>query len=291
MTRAQARSALIAITLIWGVSITAVKGLLAYAAPLTSVAVRFGLAALILVPALRGLKRMELRGGLLIGVVFGLGVAFQNLGLAQTTASRSAFIVALSALLTPALGALILGHKPPRIVVARLLVAMAGVFLLTAPGGSLADLNQGDLLTIVAAVLYAGQIVAVGYYATGSDTKRLLGIQLLMTASMALLLSPLLETAHFSLVPMSVALVAFLSASSLTTFSLQIRAQRVVTASEAALVYTFEPVITAATSYLAFGETLGPVQWVGGLVILVAVGWPERAPKPQSPNAPTAAAS
>lgn len=276
MTRAQARTALIVITLIWGVSIAAVKGLLGYASPLTSVAVRFGLAGLVLLPALRGLTRSELRGGLMIGVVFGIGVAFQNMGLAQTTASRSAFIVALSALLTPVLSALILGHKPSGRLVVRLLIAMAGVFLLTAPGGSLADLNRGDLLTLVAAVFYAGQIVAVGHYATGASTRRLLGIQLLMTAGMSLLLSPALETPRFHFAPMAIALVAFLSASSLTTFSLQIRAQRVVTSSEAALVYTFEPVVTAATSYLAFGETLGPVQWLGGLVILVAVGWPDK---------------
>lgn len=276
MTRGQARWALIVITLIWGVSIAAVKGLLAYAAPLTSVAVRFGLAGLVLVPALRGATRAELKGGLVIGLVFGLGVAFQNLGLAETTASRSAFIVALSALLTPALGAILLGHRPSGVVVLRLVVAMGGVYLLTAPSGSLADLNHGDLLTIVASVLYAGQIVAVGHYATGASTRRLLGIQLLMTSGMALLVGPLLETSRFDIVPMSLALLAFLSASSLTTFSLQIRAQRVVTASEAALVYTFEPVVTAATSYLAFGERLGPVQWVGGAIILVAVGWPER---------------
>ena len=276
MTRAQARTALIVITLIWGVSIAAVKGLLGYAAPLTSVAVRFGLAGLVLLPALRGLTRAEARGGLVIGTVFGIGVAFQNLGLAETTASRSAFIVALSALLTPVLGALILRHKPSGVLVVRLLIAMVGVFILTAPGGSLADLNRGDLLTLVASVLYAGQIVAVGYYATGADTRRLLGMQLLMTAGLSLLLSPALETPRFNVVPMSIALVAFLSASSLTTFSLQIRAQRVVTASEAALVYTFEPVVTATTAYLAFGETLGPMQWVGGLVILLAVGWPER---------------
>jgi drug/metabolite transporter (DMT)-like permease len=276
VTRPQARIALIIITLIWGVSIAAVKGLLDFASPLTSVAVRFGLAGLVLVPALWGITKAELRGGLVIGVVFGLGVAFQNIGLAETTASRSAFIVALSALLTPALGALLLGHRPSPVVVLRLVVAMGGVFLLTAPSGSLADLNHGDLLTIVASVLYAGQIVAVGHYATGSSTKRLLGIQLLMTSGMALLLAPALETPRFHIVPMSLALVAFLSLSSLTTFSLQIRAQRVVTASEAALVYTFEPVVTAATSYLAFGERLGPVQWIGGLVILVAVGWPEK---------------
>ena len=48
------------------------------------------------------------------------------------------------------------------------------------------------------------------------------------------------------------------------------------TASEAALVYTFEPVVTATTAYFAFGETLGPIQWLGGLVILLAVGWPDR---------------
>ncbi len=279
MTRAQARLALIAITLMWGVSITAVKGLLGYATPLTSVAVRFGLAALVLVPALRGLTKAELRGGLVVGVVFGLGVTFQNLGLAETTASRSAFIVALSALLTPVLGAILLGHRPSAVLVVRLVVAMGGVFLLTAPSGSLADLNHGDLLTIVASVLYAGQIVAIGHYAAGSSTKRLLGIQLLMTAGIALLLSPALEAPRFHLVPVSLALVAFLSTSSLTTFSLQIRAQRVVTASEAALVYTFEPVVTAATAYLAFGEKLGPVQWVGAAIILVAVGWPEKGVK------------
>ena len=276
MTRAQARTALIIVTLIWGVSIAAVKGLLGYATPLTSVAIRFGLAGLVLVPALRGLTRAEFRGGLIIGVVFGIGVAFQNLGLAQTTASRSAYIVALSTLLTPVLSALILGHKPSSRLVVRLLIAMGGVFLLTAPGGSLADLNRGDLLTLVASVFYAGQIVAVGYFATGASTRRLIGIQLLMTAGMSLLLSPALETPSFHFTPMAIALVAFLSASSLTTFSLQIRAQRVVTSSEAALVYTFEPVVTAATSYLAFGETLGPVQWLGGLVILVAVGWPDQ---------------
>ena len=103
MTRAQARSALIVITLIWGVSITAVKGLLGYAAPLTSVAVRFGLAGLVLVPALRGLKRPELRGGLLIGLIETLWSAYFSVEY-KDVAAFSILIVVLIFLPTGLLG-------------------------------------------------------------------------------------------------------------------------------------------------------------------------------------------
>lgn len=282
MTHPQARAALVLVTLLWGVSITAVKGLLAHASPMTAVGVRFGLAALLLLPFLRGLTRAERHGGTVIGLLFAAGVVFQNLGLAETTASRSAFIVALSALLTPAVGALVLRHRVPVSIITRIVLAVGGVFLLTAPGGSLATINRGDLLTVVSAVLYAGQIVAVGHYVRGSSALRLLAVQFVFTGLAGWSLAPVLETPRFDWSPGVAGLVLVLVAISLTTFGLQFRAQKLVTASEAALVFTFEPVVTAATSWLAFGETLSPAQWIGALVILLAVGIPS--PRASSPG-------
>ncbi|HEX9165319.1 MAG TPA: DMT family transporter [Gemmatimonadales bacterium] len=284
MNHRQALWALIAITVLWGISIPAVKALYLYASPLMAVAVRFGLAALILAPMLRRVTREELRAGALIGTIFALGVVTQNKGLEITHASRQAFLLSMSALLTPAVAALALKHRPEWSVVARLAVATAGVWLLTggqADGlaGGLSALNLGDLLTLAAAVFYAGQIVAVGHFAGRVNAGRLLAIQFGMTSVLALLLGPVVETPRVDFAWPLAGLVAFLIFSSLTTFTLQIRAQRVVTSSEAALVYTFEPVVTAFVSWLTLGEVLTAGQWLGGLVILVAVGFPRRGGK------------
>ncbi|MBS1195899.1 MAG: EamA family transporter, partial [Actinobacteria bacterium] len=170
MNHRQALGALIAITVLWGISIPAVKGLYQYASPLMAVGVRFGLAALILAPMLRRVTREELRAGALIGTIFALGVVLQNKGLEITHASRQAFLLSMSALMTPLVAAVALRYRPRWDVVARLVVATLGVWLLTGgraagPAGGAASLNLGDLLTLAASVLYAGQIVAVGHFA------------------------------------------------------------------------------------------------------------------------------
>ncbi len=286
VTHRRAILALILVTCVWGVSITAVKALLSHATPMLAVAVRFGLAGVLLIPLLRGTTPREARGGLVIGLLFAAGVVCQNLGLALIPASRNAFIVSLSAILTPAVGALALAHRVPLPLVLRILAALGGVYLLTAPAGSLAAIGRGDLLTLISAVLYAGQIVAVGHWTRGASAARLLCIQFLATGGAGVLLGPVLESPRMDLTPGVGLLVVGLVASSYLTFGLQFRAQRVVTASEAALIFTFEPVVTSLTSYLAFGERLSPQQWLGALVILAAVGWPER--KPRAEPAPAA---
>lgn len=278
MTHRRAIFLLVLTTIIWGLSITVVKALMLHVTPMLAVAVRFGLAGVLLIPLLGGLTGREIKAGLWIGLLFAAGVAFQNLGLAITTPSRNAFIVSLSALLTPAVAALALSHRVPAPLVLRLVIAMAGVFVLTSPGGSLAAINRGDLLTLVSAVLYAGQIVAVGHFAREVSAPRLLCLQFLITGATGAALSPALETPALDPGLTTWLLVAALVASSLTTFSFQLRSQRVVTASEAALIFTFEPVVTAITSYLVFGERLTPVQWLGAAAIMTAVGWPARRP-------------
>jgi len=290
MNHRQALWALIAITVLWGISIPAVKGLYQYASPLMAVGVRFGLAALILAPMLHRVTREELRAGAVIGTIFALGVVLQNKGLEITHASRQAFLLSMSALMTPLVAAVALRHRTRWDVVARLVAATLGVWLLTggpAAGqtGLAASLNLGDLLTLAASVLYAGQIVAVGHFAGRVHAGRLLAIQFGMTSLLALLLGPIVETPRIDFTWPLLGLVAFLVFSSLTTFTLQIRAQRVVTSSEAALVYTFEPVVTAFVSWLTLGETLSPGQWLGGLVILVAVGWPRAKAESRQPRA------
>lgn len=278
MTHRQATVALVVITVIWGLSITAVKAIYGFASPLVAVTVRFGVAGLILAPTLRAITREELRAGLRIGAIFSVGVVLQNLGLEITTASRQAFLLSLAAVLTPVTAMVFLRQPSRQDLVIRILVATGGVFLLTSSAGELASVNRGDLLSLGAALLYAGQIVAVGHYAGRVNVARLLADQFAVTAAVAGLAGPLIEIPRLDLAPGFFGLLAFLVAASLITFSLQLRAQRVVTASEASLVYTFEPVVTATASWVLLGEMLSRGQWVGAVAIMAAVGWPRRSP-------------
>src|SRR5579884_3422948 len=138
MTKRQADLALLLATALWGTSFVAVKRALADATPLAFLALRFGIAALLLAPATRfrplpGAR--EWRGGLLLGALVAAGFVTQTVGLVTTTPSRSAFIVAVSSILAPVIALALLGRRPAWPVAAALAVATLGIYLLTAPDG------------------------------------------------------------------------------------------------------------------------------------------------------------
>ena len=115
MTRRRADLTLLLATAMWGTSFVAVKTGLAYATPLAFLAVRFGIAALLLAPGTRFTplpRGRELWGGLLLGALVAVGFVSVTFGLLVTTPSRSAFIVAISSVLAPVIGFVVLGQRP-----------------------------------------------------------------------------------------------------------------------------------------------------------------------------------
>src|SRR2546422_9328997 len=99
MTPRRADLTLLLATAMWGTSFVAVKTRLAYATPLAFLAVRFGIAALLLAPGTRFTPPPPGRGlwgGLLLGALAAVGFVSVTFGLPATTPSRSAVIVALS---------------------------------------------------------------------------------------------------------------------------------------------------------------------------------------------------
>ena len=280
MTRRQAVAALALVCLVWGVSFTLIKQALGYASPLVLLGLRFTLASTVIVRSLRGLTREEAAGGLLLGTLFWAGFVLQTIGLEQTTPSRSAFLTILSTPLVPVLQFLLQRTLPRGPTLTAIGLAVAGTWLLTSPGGG-AGLNRGDVLTIGCALLFTGQIVAAGYYATRIPLGRLLALELGWCAVLSLLTAPLLESPRLVPAPSFLAIVAFLAFTGLWSFRTQLQAQQVLTPTHTALVFTLEPVFAALTSYLVLGERLSPVQILGGALILAAVAAPAlEAPEP-----------
>src|SRR6266511_4376050 len=132
----------------------------------------------------------ELRGGLVLGVLVAVGFIAQTAGLVTTTPSRSAFIVAVSSVLAPVIALALLGERPRWLTAAALALATLGIYLLTAPDAG--GLNRGDLLTLICAVCFGGQIVAVSELTRRYDPRRLVFFQVAATAVVGALASALL---------------------------------------------------------------------------------------------------
>ncbi|PYP05202.1 MAG: EamA/RhaT family transporter [Gemmatimonadetes bacterium] len=273
MTRRQADLALLLATALWGTSFVAVKRALADATPLAFLTVRFGIAALALAPGTRFRPRptgRELSGGALLGGLVAVGFIAQTAGLVTTTPSRSAFIVAVSSVLAPVIALALLGERPRWVTAVALAVATLGIYLLTAPDAG--GLNRGDLLTLICAVCFGGQIVAVTELTRHFDSRRLVFVQIAATAVLGALATALFERPQIHWTPRFIgALLYTVLFASTICFLLQMRAQRVMSSARAALIFCFEPLFAAVTSWLILGERLAWLQWSGGALILVGM--------------------
>jgi len=273
MTRRQADLALLLATALWGTSFVAVKSALADATPFAFLTVRFGIAALALAPGTRFRPRpagRELSGGAVLGALVAVGFIAQTAGLVITTPSRSAFIVAVSSVLAPVIALALLGERPRWLTAAALALATLGIYLLTAPDAG--GLNRGDLLTLVCAVCFGGQIVAVAELTRRYDPRRLVFFQIAATAVVAALATALFERPHIDWTPrFAGALLYTVLFASTICFLLQMRAQREMSTARAALIFCFEPLFAAVTSWLILGERLSLLQWSGGALILAGM--------------------
>src|SRR2546425_9942781 len=178
MTRRRAALALLLATARWGTSFVAVKSALADAPPFASLTVRFGIAALALAPGTRVRPPpadRELWGGALLGVLVAVGLIGYTAALVITRPSRSAFIVAVSSVRAPVIALALLGERPRWLTAVALALATLGIYLLTAPDAG--GLNRGDLLTLICAVCFGGQIVAVSRLTPDHAPRRLLFFQ------------------------------------------------------------------------------------------------------------------
>ncbi len=164
--------------LIWGCAFVAQSVAMDFLGPFTFGSLRFFLGALVLLPVIwyRGKKlgqplaarpRDVLVGGALCGGFLFLASSAQQIGLMYTTVGKSGFITALYVILVPFAGWLLFRQRVSPLVWIAAAVALGGLYLLCGESGF--SLNRGDVYTLVCAVFFTGQIIAVDYYVTRVD--------------------------------------------------------------------------------------------------------------------------
>ncbi len=260
---------LVLITLVWGTTFVIVKETVKSVPPSLLLALRFSVAALLL--AWVRPSRKALVPGLILGVLSFLGFATQTVGLASTTASKAAFITGLSVILTPLFSALYFRYRgfrhgvPARAYLAAA-VALVGLGLMSLTGAQ--GITAGDPWILGTAVFYAFYIIYLGEVAPKYGALELSAVQFWPMALLAWVWALPQLGKLGSLSVGSVWSIVYLGAVATALVSvLQVRAQRVVSAPVAALIFVLEPVFAALFAYLLLGESLGVWGWVGaGLV-------------------------
>jgi drug/metabolite transporter (DMT)-like permease len=275
-------AAILVMTAVWGSTFFLIKDVVTRIPVTDMLAVRFALAgAALLLIAGRQLRMsaQTLRRGVLLGVLYGLAQIFQTFGLAHTAASVSGFITGLYVVITPLLGAAILRVRIPRRVWVAVGLATVGLGVLSLNGFSV---GYGELLTLLASVIYAGHILAMSRLATADTTMSLTVVQMLVIAAMCTL-AALPQGIQLPTSGRDWLIVVYLGvvAGALTMF-LQTWAQSRIDATRAAVTMAMEPVWAAAFAVALGGELVTVRMVVGGLAILAAMYLVELAPRGRS---------
>ncbi|MDF2681417.1 MAG: hypothetical protein K0R47_2607 [Brevibacillus sp.] len=260
---------LLLVTLVWGTTFVIMKQAIDTIPPLAFNAFRYLIAALFLLllillfyrRQLRLLTGQLVRSGMFLGFWLFVGSAFQMAGLQFTTSGKTAFITGLSGVIVPLFSFVFWKHKLRKTAIAGVILAMAGLFLLTVNGPT--AVNQGDLLVFVCALSIAFHIIYTGKYASEYPTILLTFVQLFTVAVFSFLGTVLLEdwqTAadpNHLLVPVVFwsLLLTGIPATALA-FLAQTACQRFTTAARVALIFVMEPVFAAIFAYFFASETL-----------------------------------
>jgi len=277
--------ALVTVTAVWGATFVVVREAVARVPPSAFIAVRF-LAAAALLAALRPRQALRPDRGLAAaGVVAGLalfaGYTLQTVGLQYTSASSAGFITGLAVVLTPLLGALLLRQRPGRWPATGALLAAAGLALLTLERF---EVRRGDLLVLGCAFAFATHILLLGRYSPRHASYQLAVVQLATTGVLALAWAGAAGDLRLPGSPQvwfALAVTAVLASAG--GFLVQTRAQRDVSPTRTAIIFTMEPVFAALFAFWLAGEHLAARGWLGAACIVAgmlvaALGRPAEVP-------------
>ena len=259
-------------TALWGGTFAFIKDAVATFSVGNFLFWRFGLASILL--GLVFFKHIHfsnfklMKEGMILGVLFGLGAITQSIGLRFTSASTASFITVLEVIWVPIFIGLYQRRWPGWTVSLAVLLAVGGVLLITWQEG--VHINPGDIWVVICSLFFACYTLAASKISHSGEPLTITFFQLLTIAVMSLALSrgqiSVPQTANVWLSIFYCAIFA-----SVLAFYLQVRFQRYVTATKAAIIFSAEPIFATLTAVLYLNETISSRFVFGALLIFSGI--------------------
>ena len=238
----------------------------------------------------RGFARDEVCGGAIVAFFFTAGMLVQNVGLRYTLPSVSGFLTALLVVFAPLAQAFFLRRPVGRVTWMAVGLALLGALLLAQAAPAAAAHTMvlaapwpwfGEGMTILGAMFFTGQVLAVDYYGSRVDAARLTLVMFGATAVLSGALGAALHTWPVYRVATFQGLAAradfwwtmgtLVVFSSVVALHLMNVYQPRVSPAMAGVIYCLEPVFAVVFSVLLATERLTVMVALGGAIILAAV--------------------
>ena len=266
---------------IWGTSFVILKEALDSIGTMWVLALRFIIAAALLLLAagkrLKTLGRAGLRGGMLLGVCLAAAYIFQTYGLKYTTPGKNAFLTATYCVLIPFMVWAFFKRRPNAANIIAAFMCVFGIGLVSLSGTS--PFNIGDALTLVCGIFYALQIILTERFIGDCDALSLTGVEFGTAAVICLAGALIFESAPVGLSLELWGSIAYMGVMcTALCFFLQTWGMRYTPSSTAAVIMTFESVFAIIISVIFYDEPVTVRLICGFTLIIASVIISERAP-------------
>ncbi|MBD6619332.1 DMT family transporter [Komarekiella sp. 'clone 1'] len=256
------------VSLIWATTFPLTKDAVTSFSPAVLTASRFSVAAAIFTPYLRSLNAQILRDGAILGLLLFACFAFQAIGLETANANRGGFIFSLNVIIVPLLGAL-LGQPLLIKTVLAAGVALTGIGIMCWENGSL---GIGDLLLFGETFIYGVYMLVLQGTAQRHSTLSLTAIQLWIVAVLSAVWAAPQMVGQFETLSNNYGIILYLGLiGTAATIWLETIGQQWISATEAALLCTLDPVLTSVFSFWLLGEKFGVRGFIGTVLVLTAL--------------------
>ncbi|AUW56803.1 EamA family transporter [Sphingobium sp. SCG-1] len=204
------------------------------------------------------------------GLFFAADLASWHVGIVQTKIANATLFGNVTSLLLPIWGIIVLRQRPALLQGVAIILAIAGTALLM--GGSY-ELSPryltGDLLCILAGVLYTGYILLVQRVRQAVDSWSLLAASTIAGAAPILLFAMMLGENIWPQDWTPIVMLAFVSqvlGQGLIVYAIAFFPPLVV-----GLTLLVQPLIAATAGWMVFGETLSTTDIIGAIAIAIAL--------------------
>ena len=228
----------------------------------------------------------------LAGLFFAMDLSFWHYGIVMTSVANATVLCNLTPVVVTLIGWIFFKETPKRLVMLALGLAMGGAFAMAAAadGGQGTNPPLGDILSLAVSFWYAGYFLAVKQARTTASAMRvtlwatLIGLPMLLGVALSL---------GEDMIPATIAGWAACVGMGFMHVSGQggvAWALGRLPASIAAVIILIQPVMASVLAWFIFGETLTPIQAMGGALVLAAIvlaQWSTRGPKPKTGAGPS----
>ena len=198
------------------------------------------------------------------------GTMTQQIGLVTVSAGKSGFISGMYIVFTP-IFAIIVGKKADIKTFLCVAIAMAGFAILSLKGG-LGGATAGDWWTLVSAMGFAAQIVAVDKFVDKDNDLLISVLQFFFCGTVGLLIAVLAE--HPAMSSIAAGIPVLLYSTFVPTaigYTFQIIGQKYTDSTTAALLMSLESVFALIFGAIFFKEVMSLRELLGCAVIMLAI--------------------